>query len=75
MPRTKQIESRTFDLPLPLSPVMALNWESKPEMTVRVAYDLKPSSTISMMCIPAAAGRAPGPLPPRWIERTWRWPV
>ena len=58
MPSTKQMESRTFDLPLPFRPVMALKAGSKPETTVRVAYDLKPSSTISMMYIlalPAAS--------------------
>jgi hypothetical protein len=65
IPRTKHIESRIFDLPLPLRPVMELNDSSlsksaqaeieaavatyQPEMTVRTAYDLKPSTTISMI--------------------------
>jgi len=51
MPRTKQIASNTFDLPDPFKPVMALNAGSQPLITVRVAYDLKPSITISLMCI------------------------
>jgi hypothetical protein len=49
MPRTKQMESRMLDLPEPLRPVMALKDGSKPDTTVRVAYDLKPSITISSM--------------------------
>ena len=49
MPSTKQMASRMLDLPLPLRPVMALNSESKPEISVREAYDLKPSSTIPLM--------------------------
>ena len=51
MPRTKQIESRILDLPEPFRPVMALNSESKPEMMVRFAYDLKPSRMISTIRI------------------------
>eukprot|EP00962_Isochrysis_galbana_P054583 scaffold26183_cov101-Isochrysis_galbana.AAC.1 len=35
---------------------MALNCGSKPEMTVRVAYDLNPSRTISMMCMAGRPG-------------------
>eukprot|EP00967_Tisochrysis_lutea_P131188 scaffold227790_cov28-Tisochrysis_lutea.AAC.2 len=53
MPSTKQIESRTLDLPEPFSPVIALNCASNPEITVRVAYDLNPSRMISMICMPA----------------------
>ena len=48
MPRTKHIASRIFDFPLPLRPVMELKLSSHPLMTVRTAYDLKPSITISM---------------------------
>jgi hypothetical protein len=51
MPRTKQMESRMLDLPDPLRPVMALKKGSKPDTTVRVAYDLKPSRHISLMYI------------------------
>ena len=51
MPSTKQIESSTFDLPEPLRPVIALNSGSKPVMTVRFAYDLKPSRMISRICM------------------------
>ena len=40
-----------FDLPDPFNPVIALNSESQPEMTVLVAYDLKPSMIISWMYI------------------------
>ena len=47
IPRTKHIASRIFDLPLPLRPVMELKLSSHPLMTVRTAYDLKPSITIS----------------------------
>ena len=36
MPRTKQMASIMFDFPLPLRPVIALNWESKFETVVRV---------------------------------------
>lgn len=43
--------SKIFDLPEPFSPVMALNSESQPVITVRVAYDLKPSRIISWMYI------------------------
>ena len=39
IPSTKQIESRIFDFPLPLRPVIALNMGSNPSMTVRLAYD------------------------------------
>ena len=49
MPRRKQIESRMLLFPLPFKPVMALNSRSHPEMTVRVAYDLKPSTITSSM--------------------------
>ena len=51
MPSTKQIESRMLDFPLPLRPVMALNFGSKLGIVTRVAYDLKPSRVISSMCI------------------------
>ena len=37
------MESRMFDLPEPFKPVIALKDESKSEISVRVAYDLKPS--------------------------------
>lgn len=37
MPSTKHIESRMFDLPDPLRPVIALNVGSQPEITVRTA--------------------------------------
>jgi len=47
MPSTKQIESRMLDLPEPFRPVMALKNGSKLGTTVRWAYDLKPSTTIS----------------------------
>ena len=40
-----------LDFPLPLRPVMALNFGSKLGIVTRVAYDLKPSSVISSMCI------------------------
>lgn len=51
IPRRKQIPSRMLDLPLPLSPVMALNSGSKPLISVRWAYDLKPSMAIDFMNI------------------------
>lgn len=35
MPSTKQMESSTFDLPVPLRPVMALNSGSNPITSVR----------------------------------------
>ena len=34
LPRTKQMESRMLDFPVPLRPVMALNWGSNPVTTV-----------------------------------------
>ena len=43
MPNTKHIASKILDLPLPLSPVMELKLSSHPLITVRTAYDLKPS--------------------------------
>ena len=50
MPRTtKQMESRMFDFPDPFRPVIALNFGSKRPITVRCAYDLKPSTMISMI--------------------------
>ena len=36
--------------------MIALNSRSKPLTTVRTAYDLKPSSTISLRCIAGARG-------------------
>lgn len=51
IPRTKHIASRMFDFPLPLRPVMELKLSSHPLMTVRTAYDLKPSMTISTTLI------------------------
>ena len=47
IPNTKHIESSIFDFPLPLSPVIELKLSSQPRMTVRTAYDLKPSITTS----------------------------
>jgi len=47
MPSTKQIASKMLLFPLPLRPVMALNSGSKPDTTVRCAYDLKPSMITS----------------------------
>ena len=37
IPRTKQMESKMFDFPEPLRPVIALNSRSKFEISVRVA--------------------------------------
>ena len=48
---TKQMESRMFDFPDPFRPVIALNFGSKRPITVRCAYDLKPSTMISIMRI------------------------
>ena len=42
MPRTKQIESSTLDLPEPLRPVIALNSRSKPEITLRLTSQALP---------------------------------
>lgn len=67
MPSTKQMASSTFDLPLPLSPVMALKRGSNPLTTVRVAYDLKPSRMISSMCM--AAGGETRSL--AWLHSAW----
>jgi hypothetical protein len=63
IPRTKHIESRILDLPLPLSPVIELKLSSlynirrrlrfayvnahHPDITVRTAYDLKPCMHVS----------------------------
>lgn len=52
MPSTKQMESRMLDLPLPLSPVMALNCWSSPKTVVRFAKLLKPSRVISSIHMP-----------------------
>lgn len=49
MPITKHRESRMLDLPLPLSPVMALKPGSKFVRQTRCAYDLKPSMLTSLM--------------------------
>lgn len=51
MPNTKHIESRILDFPLPFKPVIALNDGSKPLMTVRLPYDLKPSIDMLFMYI------------------------
>ena len=51
MPITKQIASKMFDFPEPLSPVMALNWGSRSFRSVRTEKLLNPSMTISMRCI------------------------
>lgn len=56
IPRTKHIASRIFDFPLPLRPVMELKLSSHPLITVRTAYDLKPSITISMTLMLAVWG-------------------
>ena len=50
-PRTNKIESMIFDFPEPFRPVIALNYGSKPAITVLFAYDLNPSKIISLMCI------------------------
>ncbi len=47
IPRTKHIASRILDFPLPFNPVIELKLSSHPLITVRTAYDLKPSITIS----------------------------
>lgn len=46
IPRTKQIESRIFDLPVPFNPVIAVNSLSNGPISVRLPYDLKPSKII-----------------------------
>jgi len=51
IPNTKHIESRIFDFPDPLRPVIELKLSSQPLITVRTAYDLKPSMTTSMTLI------------------------
>jgi len=58
MPITKQSESRMLDLPLPFSPVIALNPGSKFVKHTRWAYDLKPSMLTSLMYIVLAAAAA-----------------
>mmetsp|Transcript_4456 Transcript_4456/g.19104 ORF Transcript_4456/g.19104 Transcript_4456/m.19104 type:complete len:100 (+) Transcript_4456:3906-4205(+) len=45
------MESRILDFPDPFSPVMALNDGSKPDTTVRDAYDLNPSTMTSSIYI------------------------
>jgi hypothetical protein len=37
IPSTKQMESKMLLFPVPFNPVIALNWGSKPEMTVLFA--------------------------------------
>ena len=60
MPNTKQMASSTLDLPEPLRPVMALKVGSHPAITVRCAYDLKPSITTSLMnMVPAGCAGDP----------------
>jgi hypothetical protein len=49
---TKQVRedaghTNIFDLPEPFNPVIAVNDESQPLITVRLAYDLNPSITTS----------------------------
>ena len=56
MPKTKQMESKILDLPLPFKPVMALKNGSKPGILTRVAYDLKPSIVISSIYMTLALG-------------------
>ena len=51
IPRRKQILSNILDLPLPFKPVIALKSGSNPLTSVRLAYDLKPSSTIPFIYI------------------------
>lgn len=53
MPMTKHRLSKMLDLPLPLSPVMALNPGSKLVRHTRCAYDLKPSMLTSLMYMAA----------------------
>lgn len=55
MPRQKHIASSILDLPLPFRPVIALKVGSHGEITVRTAYDLKPSMISSVMRILAVA--------------------
>lgn len=47
--------SRMLLFPLPFRPVMALKSGSKPTISVRWAYDLKPSRTICLMYISLSA--------------------
>ena len=54
IPRTKHMESSIFDFPLPLRPVIELKLSSQPLITVRTAYDLKPSMTTSTTLMIAA---------------------
>lgn len=56
IPRTKHIASSILDFPLPFRPVIELKLSSHPLMTVRTAYDLKPSITISTTLITAILG-------------------
>ncbi len=49
IPMRKQMESRMLLLPDPLRPVMALKAGSKPLISVRWPYDLKPSMTIDLI--------------------------
>lgn len=51
IPRTKQMESKILDLPLPFNPVIALNNGSNPLISVLFPYDLKPSIIIDLICI------------------------
>lgn len=51
MPSTKHIESKMFDLPVPLSPVMAVNSRSNSLISVRFPYDLNPSSITDLIYI------------------------
>ena len=60
IPSKKQMASRMFDFPDPLSPVMALKATSNPLISVLCPYDLKPSMTMDLMCILTALGRSAG---------------
>ena len=51
MPSKKQMASKMLLFPLPFSPVMALKSGSNPSISVRCAYDLKPSRTTFFMYI------------------------
>lgn len=57
IPKQKQMASRMLDFPEPFRPVMALKVGSQPVMTVRTAYDLKPSIINSVILM--VGGRGP----------------
>ena len=43
--------SKILDLPVPFNPVIALNSGSNPNISVRLPYDLKPSTIIDLIYI------------------------